>query len=93
VSSYAERLATELRNAYEAHSRDAFEAALKRMVDTMTYAGPVEHAGEVWPGPKARITLRELESANLLKGCTRRLDPCTCGSPAEQATCMHRRKP
>ncbi len=38
--SYATRLATDLRNAYEDHDRDRFEAALARMVRTMVYTGP-----------------------------------------------------
>jgi hypothetical protein len=42
MSSYAERLATELRLAYEAHDRDALERGLRRMVSTMHYSGPVE---------------------------------------------------
>jgi hypothetical protein len=42
MSSYAERLASELRNAYEAHDRDAFDRATRRMVQTMHYTGPVE---------------------------------------------------
>jgi hypothetical protein len=39
-SSYARRLATTLRNAYEVHDRDAFDKAIARMVETMEYTGP-----------------------------------------------------
>jgi hypothetical protein len=42
MTSYAERLAQELRNSYEGRDRDALERALRRMVATMHYTGPVE---------------------------------------------------
>jgi hypothetical protein len=51
MSSYVERLATELRNAYEAHDRDAFDRALKRMADAMVYAGPVPSTRRAIPVP------------------------------------------
>jgi hypothetical protein len=42
MTSYAERLAQELRTSYEGRDRDALERALRRMVATMHYTGPVE---------------------------------------------------
>lgn len=75
MSSYAERLATELRNAYEAHDRDAHDRALRRMVDSMTYAGPA-------------VPTRE--RAIHVPTC-RRFNGCVCSSPEQVAQCMHRR--
>jgi hypothetical protein len=111
MSTYIERLATELRNRFDDHDRVGFEAALARMVANLTYAGPVplarqvfvangkpvegEHAiaepTPVWPSDATRDHLREREWNNALDGCARKLGPCECRSPADQAVCMHRR--
>lgn len=44
MSSYAERLAVDIRTAYEGRDREALESTLKRMVSAITYTGPVESA-------------------------------------------------
>lgn len=76
MSSYAERLAIELRNAYEAHDRDAHERALRRMVQGMAYAGPVDASGIV------KSDTRNCTMPDHLG--------CQCESDAQRSTCMYR---
>lgn len=93
MTSYAERLAIELRNAYEAHDRDAHDRALRRMVETMTYTGPVPAQK---PQTLARDAVRtsqpdSVNNATFAGSLHCAKDACDCTSWPQAKTCMHRR--
>lgn len=103
--SYATRLATGIRNAYDAHDRDHLERELARMVAALEYTGPLPEgwvppksrpepgSALAWPGPAAREALREQEACNALNGCGRKAANCECASDHERAICMYRKAP
>jgi hypothetical protein len=86
MTSYAERLAIELRNAYEAHDRDAHDRALRRMVETMTYTGPIPKREQVHGAPPDSVNNATFAGS---LNCT--LSACECKTWPQAKTCMHRR--
>lgn len=74
MSSYAERLAVDIRNAYEGRDREAMESALTRMVAAIAYTGPLPQA-HTQPAGDA---------------CSRKLLGCECTTPEQQSHCMFR---
>jgi hypothetical protein len=55
MSNLAQRLATDLRNAYEGHDREAFERHLARMTAALEYTGPT-------PAPGSRVPVVDIDS-------------------------------
>lgn len=91
MSNYAERLATSLRNAYEAHDREAFEHELRRMVATMKYTGPTTNDERAEPPPvQWPQAIPGADRNGAAKACARVLHPCECETEQERSVCMHR---
>lgn len=89
MTSYADRLAIELRNAYEAHDRDAHERALRRMVETMAYTGPIPTQNRELVREQPQHPVNNVTFAGSLH-CTKP-EGCDCTSWPQAKTCMHRR--
>lgn len=51
MSDFADRLAIDLRNAYEAHDRTLFDQHLERMKRALRYTGPVPSTQRAIPVP------------------------------------------
>lgn len=83
-STYAQRLATELRNRYEDHDNIGFQAALDRMVkalDGYDEARKIPNLGTP-PPPLCETSIPIV--------CGRNLQPCECHNPHEASQCMFR---
>lgn len=82
TTSYAQRLATSLRNAYEMRDRDMFDRELGRMVATLTYTGPVTN------DERAQADVEAQWGGTPTCG---RSGGCQCATWPQAKTCMHRR--
>jgi hypothetical protein len=90
MSSYATRLATSLRNAFDAKDRVMFEQELDRMVRNLTYTGPIPRTNDerTLPG----IARAVAAAPNVFDGtphCSKHA--CDCKTWPQAKTCMHRR--